>query len=363
MSKKTIIASQMLALAAAGKLAVQSTAVSAEVMDSGTKLGNAAQAEKDPNQVPRMRMDEFCTPLDVCSPPTEDFVKDFDSTDFSGSKFGARRADSGGKTPVADPVQKPQYFASNGIIFAGDINDFGDGGPRPKIDFIISNVPNKPMDMFLLYSDRPFGKKAPGKDGKPTSDAPEDGTTAPMFANPQGSGALGIPLLDATGNLEPNLKFITGIRAEPIKPVPGFDADGNGQFDLSAPLGSLPTQLRTVVLTVNLDKLSDLVTQGKVPQNVFFQVAAFPVGPDGAPAIDFTKALYSDVDQFIIEIPGDNGDMASDPGTKGGAASSSSSGKSGSSSTGSTSAGGKGGSTTTPSTPSTGTGTSTSTGK
>ncbi len=326
MSKKTIIASQAIALAAAGKLAVQSTAVSAEdALTSGSKLGAANEYEANPNTLPpRMRMDQFCTPLDVCMPPTDDFVGDFDSGDFSGGKFGSGEpasSDGGGKTGPDEPVDDPQYFAANGVIFAGDVGDFSDGGPRPKIDFIISNVPNKTLDIFLLYSDRPFGKKAPGQfDGKVAEDMPEDQAFMPMFENPEGRGKLGIPLFDAAGNLDPNLKFITGVRIEPQKPIPGFDADGNGEFDLVSPLGKPSKHLRTVVLSVYLDKLTDMVQSGQVPHNVFFQAAAFPTNEDGSLGADFKKVIYSDVDQFIIEIPGDEGE--GDTGTKGGGVSS-----------------------------------------
>ncbi len=341
MSKKTIIASQALALAAAGKLSIQSATVSAEDMDltSSSKLGENSQIEQDENYVPHMRMDQICSPLDVCMSPTDDFTNDFDNGEFSGGKFGSTDTtmpadgsdpsmgmdggmDSGSKTAVDGPSQTPQYFASNGVIYTGDIDDFGEGGPRPKIDFIISNVPNKTMDMFLLYSDRPFGKKEPGMfDGAPGEAMPEDEGVRGMFDNPMGSGDLGIPVLDpATGGLESDLKFITGVRAMPMKPVPGFDANNDGQFDLPSPMGKLPTKLRTVVISVNLDKLGGMVADGQIPHNIFFQMAAFPVGEDGAPNIDFSKALYSDVDQFIIEIPGDEGE--GDTGTKGGATSS-----------------------------------------
>jgi len=334
MSKKTIIASQALALATAGKLSVQSTAVSAEdMLTSGSKLDEVNQVEQDPTRVPRIRMDQFCSPLDICRFPTDDFIEDFDNEDFSGGKFGSGNSgsmpppdsapsdmsmDSGSKTPVSEPADDPGYFAMNGVIYAGDIADFGDGGPRPKIDFIVSNLPNKTMDLFLLYSDRPFGKKEPGKfDGKQGEAIPDEEALKTAFDNPAGSGDIGIPLADPE-----SLKFITGIRVQPQKPIPAFDADGNDEFDVSNPFGKPPKNSRSVVISVNINKLGDMVTSGEIPHNVFFQVAAFPVGEDGALNLDLTQALYSDVDQFIIEVPGDEpDDPAGDSGTKGGAAS------------------------------------------
>lgn len=334
MSKKTIITSQTLALAAAGKLAVQSTAVSAEEMlPSGSKLSEVQETENVPHRAPRMRMDQIGTPLDILVPPTDDFMSDFDADEFSGSKYDDGEMDAGGKAPKDEPVDEPQYFAPNGVIFTGDIDDFSEAGPRPKIDFIISNVPNKTVDLFLLYSDRPFGKKKPGQfDGKPGEPMPEDDALKPTFENPEGNGALGIPVFDpATGALDADLKFIAGMRIEPQKPVPGFDSNNDGEFDIPSPFGKPPKHTRSVVISVSVNKLSEMVRSGQIPHNIFFQAAAFPTTADGLPNIDFKKAIYSDVDQFIIEVPGDEPDEASDSGTKGGAASAAASGKTASS--------------------------------
>ena len=241
-----------------------------------------------------LRLDTFCTPIDICSLPTDRYANDFDAGEFSGSKYATDTsiaADDGGKGARTQPVDDVQYFAPNGIIFAGDIDDFDNdpNGLRPKMDFIIGGLRNDvALDVFLVYNK---ALAAPG-----ANDA----------LGPLRGGSIDIPIDD-------DLKFITAVHLKPIGP-----ALSTGGAELSGPLGEAERNVRSAVLSVSLADLTDAVARGELPSELYFQVLAVPVDP-AAPVLDFSLAQASAPELFKIHVPSfDAQGNETDNGTKGG---------------------------------------------
>ncbi len=292
--------------AAAGGLAMQSTLVSA---DTGTKF-DVEQAQRPDGQLPPLHMDQICQPLDVCTMPTDDFIKDFDQDEFSGvgGKFASgmtRRADGdmGGKTPTYDEdyadrkkLDRPQQFSPVGVIFAGDIDDFDNDAQnrRPQMKFIVSGVRNDvPVDLLLVYNDR----KA----------KPEE----QILTSSVGGGNIGVPVNfdPAAAEQKDKLQIIAGVTLQPQIPMPlmGLLPD--------TPFGSDRGQnkLRTAVISIPVADITQMVADGRLPDEIFFQAIAAEHHADGS--LDFAKAQYSDVDLFLVDVPFDGG-----PGDTGGKA-------------------------------------------
>lgn len=339
LTKKTII------LTAAGTVAAQATL--AQAAGKQGPGGGKLEAIAKPDQANELRLDQIGTPLDILVPPTADFMMDFDSEEFCGSKTGYCSEDGmdmgmpgmdgsgmymgmpdidmpdmdipdmelrsarigeelperdgpiaegpsdigpdgpplimpidnppppaggGGKMAHEDPTTMPMAWANNGIVYAGDVEDFAAiEGIQPKVDFVVSGIRNdQEIDLFLVYNKR----KA------------EEGEVAP-FQSGQGAGGLGVPL-----DLGDGLQIIAGIRLNPVQPIPGMEPL------MDEKLGNTINHLRSAVISVSLKQLSEGVRNGALPRDIYFQAIAFPAG-----SLDFAQAQFSEVDHYIIDVP------------------------------------------------------------
>jgi hypothetical protein len=355
MNTKQLTLGKTLLIAAASKVAVHSTLAHADSHEGGGqgKLNDMAQ----PERTHELHMDQIGTPIDILAPPTADFVMDFDSDEFDqnmGGKMGsgdegenvASRSlragepvpvnmpmdgnmdpnmppddgmnpnmpvdgsmdpnmpvdgsmdpnmpmdgnmdpnmppdngmdpdmpmDGGGKGPgMEEPVMAPTPWAHNGVIYAGDVDDFTDvDGIRPKVDFVISGIDNtQPIDLYLLYNSRKNGENEP-----------------PVLKSNRGGGQLRLPA-------DEKMQFIAGVRLQPEQTISGMEP----LMDQPTPLGERVKNVRAAVISVSLAKLSQGVQNGRLPDEIYFQAAAFPAG-----SLDPNEAQFSEVDHYLIDVP------------------------------------------------------------
>ncbi|MCP4698865.1 MAG: hypothetical protein GY862_18735, partial [Gammaproteobacteria bacterium] len=346
-------------VAAAGKLALGASAVSAQTDFTNCGFGKGGEeCEPQENEVPPLFLQEFGSPMRILTPPGNDFDWDHIGYDPVGDDSGK----GGGGSDMMDPNMEPQLRQGDpspdggpdggkntedsidpmdpeaGILWAGAVQRLlrcngeeiqlpppeestrqGDGG-KDSVDADGSgNLEDEELPQDL--------RCPPAGEGPPPRPRMEfmiegvrnDQVMAVILAystkrpdDMEGNRGLwqgmlgGGPIRNGQMELDlGTLKIIAGIRVDPENAALGDNPP--------TPLGKIPPmRTRSIKIPVDLSALND---PSLMHNHLFFQAIAVPLDPAGGGFI-MPESQASEVDHFVIERP-DFNNLEGDCGSKG----------------------------------------------